>query len=282
LSLVVAVAAVLASSGRGSAQAKRIAWHATLNEALAAAKKSNKLVMLSLHTEWCTWCQKLTAETWPAEVVVAKSASFECVQVNPEKTEVSDRYNNGEFPRILFLTAAGDVARVTAGFLPPDGFVQEMEQAQESAKKLREAQELERKLAETPGDRSLPARAGGLYLQIGNQKRALELLKPVYDHLSELDEKLRGDAAADYGTALLMDEQFEPAAAALLQFTKQFPAHQRIWQGRFALGFALANLDKLAEARDQWKLVAEGDPHGPYAERARGLVERVNEELKPK
>lgn len=330
-----------------------IAWHDTLDDALTAARKSDELVMLSLYTPACTWCQELRNVTWPADGVVAKSAEFECVQADPELQPATARYSNGEFPRILFLTSGGEVVHEVPGFMPPEPFAGQMDRALECARKLKQAVELERQAAESPGDLALARRAAKLYLEVhlDHARKAVALLGPVYEKIDALDEAERPEAALDYGVALLMDGQYEKAkevigetldrytdpglaqraaklylefdlpdlAAAVLgplyekldglngelqpdvafdygiaqvmlgeldaaetvlrASIATYPDHRRVWQARFALGLVLARTEKLAEARGQWEKVVEGDPEGPFAERARTFVEQVNQEL---
>jgi len=260
------------------AAAEGIAWHASLKEALDAARESGRMVMLSQHTEWCHWCQELARTTWPAKGVIAKSAEFECVQVDPEKEPLDDRYKAEAFPTILFLTPEGEIADVVEGYLPPEEFVKAMDGAKEGAKRLAEIKELEEKLAETPDDRALAARLARLQLQAGRTKRGLELLKPLYEALAELDESMGGDVALDYGAALVLDAQFEAAEGVLNGFVSKFPGHKRAVEARLALGVALANLGKLKEAREQWQKVIDTDPQGQLAEQARSLIQRADDE----
>ncbi len=330
-----------------------IAWHDTLDDALTAASKSDKLVMLSLYTPLCDACTKLREVTWPAELVVAKSAEFECIQQDPEGKPAYERYDNGIFPRILFLTAAGEIVHEVPGFIPPEPFVEQMDRAHEGARKLQQAIDLEKRAAESPDDLALAHRAAKLYLEVhfDHAKKAVALLGPLYEKIDALDEGQRSEVAFDYGVALLADRQYgkakgvigetldkyddptlahragklylesgfpdlaaavlgplyekveeldeqlraevpfdygialvlldelEQAVTVLRAAAEKHPDHRRTPQGRFALGLALANLDKLAEAREQWEKVVESDPEGPFAERARNFIEQVNQQL---
>jgi len=351
--VVAAALAALAFASSAGAQAEGIAWHASLDEALEAAGKSEKLVMLSLYTPMCDWCNELRKVTWPAEVVVVKSAEFECIQADPTGQPAYDPYNNGEFPRILFLTADGAVVHEVPGYMPPEPFAEEMAGAQEHARKLREARELEGQFAEKPDDLALASRAAKLYLEVhtDHAETAVRLLKPVYEDIGKLEQDLRPQAALDYGAALLMagqqgqaetviaetlkqypdpalahragklyldldladlaaavlgplyarlgeleeelrpsilidygiallvGDELEKGEAILQELIGKYPEHPRVWHGRFALGIALANLGKLAEAREQWQMVVEGDPEGPFTERASTFIEQVSREL---
>jgi thioredoxin-related protein len=335
------------------AAADGIAWHDSLDDATKAARESGKLVMLNLYTPMCGWCAELRKVTWPADEVVAKSAEFECVQADPTGQAAYDSYNNGSFPRILFLTPDGEIVHEVPGFVPPEPFVGEMDRAQKGARKLEQAKKLDEQAAGTPDDPSLAhqaakaylevhpshaaeavrllepvyahldkldeaqrpeasldygvalllanqaekaetviaetleryhdpelaLRAGKLYLEFQRPDLAAPALKPLYGRLAEIDEELRPEVAFDYGIALLLLDELEESAKVLESAVAAHPDHSRVWQGRFVFGLALANLDKLAEAREQWEKVAEGDPDGPFAERARNFIEQIDQRL---
>jgi len=236
--------------------AEGIKWHTSLEEAVKASEESGKLVMLTLHTEWCGFCTKLEQETWPAEAVIAKSADFECASVDPEKTEVSDSYDDGSYPRTLFIRSDGEVVSVIPGFLPPEDFVAEMSQATENAGKLAEAEELAKGLAKPEDDLPHAFKIGALYAAIGRTKDALLWLTPAYEGREALPEADRGEVALAYGLRLAADLQHEKCLSVLQPFIEAHPAHERAREARFTVGLAFAKTDKLTEARDVWQALA--------------------------
>lgn len=272
---VVTVVAVTSLPGQG----KGITWYGSLDEALEAAKESKKLVMLNLHTEWCGWCRELEDKTFPDEGVIEKSKEFECAQVDPEKTEVKDEYDDGSYPRTVFLNAEGEVVHVLPGYAAPEAFMAETERAKENAKKLEEAKVLEAKFAENPEDYAAASGAGTLLLEIGQAKRAVPLLKAAAENVDKLEEGARADAVADCGVALLQDSQWETALKVFKKAVETYGEHERIWEMRFALGLCYANLDKLVEARTQWQKVADGAEEGNLGRQAKDYVERVDQML---
>ncbi len=256
-----------------------IAWHESLEAALEAAEESDKLVMLSLHTEWCHWCHELEKQTWPDAHVIEESSAFECVQVDPEKVDTDEKYDNGSYPRILFINAAGDVVYEIGGFAPPDAFIGEMKKANIGAVQLEEAKQLAAEFEADPQDYNAASKAGHLYLEAGHTKEAIALLTPAYECIEMVAKKSQPETAFDYGVALLTDRQFEEAIEIFSGATETYPKHGRCWEGRFALGICYANLDKLEEARDEWKAVAASNKAGSFKDRAAELVGRVNDML---
>jgi thioredoxin-related protein len=278
--VAVAVASALVIVAATSGAAEGIKWHESLDEALKASAKSGKLVMLTLHTEWCGWCHKLQEETWPADAVIAKSADFECVAVDPEKTQVSEEYNNGSYPRTLFLRSDGAIVSEIGGFLPPEEFVAQMGLAAENLKKLAEAEAIEKRVAKPEDDLPSALRAGTLYAEIGQPKKALEWLRPVYEHAAELADDQRAEATVAYGTALATDRQYEKAVPVLQEVAEKYPTHPRAREVRFALGLVLAQTGKVAEARAVWQKLVDEKPDDDVGQASAHNVQIADQVLK--
>ena len=275
---IVATLAALLSAGAAKA-ADGIEWHASLDEALKASQASGKLVMLTLRTDWCTVCQQLAEESWPAEAVVKKSTEFECVKVDPEKVPVPVGYDTGEYPHILFLAADGEIVRDIGGFWPPDELVKEMTHAQEDLPKLREAQEIERKVAKPEDDLAQAFRAGVLYAELGKAKKAIEWLKPVYEHPDALKTEDRPELSLAYGSSLVMDLQYESALPILRELVEKHPDYKRAREARFSLGVALLKTDHPAEARDIWAKLADESREDWFGQAAAHNVKVLDEML---
>jgi len=278
-SFVAAAVVLTLASTAVPGQDAAIAWYESLEAAIEAAQESDKLVMLSLHTEWCHWCHELEKQTWPDANVIEESKAFECVQVDPEKVDTDEKYDDGSYPRILFINAAGDIVYEIGGFAPPEAFIGEMKKANKGAVQLEEAKRLAAAFEADPQDYDAAFEAGHLYLEVGHTKDAIALLTPAYECIEMVAKKSQPETAFDYGAALLTDRQFEEAIEVFSGATDKYPKHERHWEGRFALGICYANLDKLVEARDEWKVVAASDKAGSYRDRAAELVGRVNEML---
>jgi tetratricopeptide (TPR) repeat protein len=277
-SLAVALGVATAFPSCGAA-AEGISWHRTLQAALTASEGSGKPILLALETEWCGWCKKLDADTWPAEAVVAKAAEFECAKVDPEKTKGAERYDDGSYPRILFLTAEGDVLKEVGGYLPPEEFVPAMAEAQANIAKAKAIQELEQQVTGPEEDVAKSFQIGLLYSEIGRVKRALEWLKPVWEHQDQIPEEERVRLAMEYGGNLATDLQYEQALPILNGIVEQHADHALAREAWFALGFCQANLDRLVEARESWRKVVAGNAEDAIGRQAADLVERVTQTL---
>lgn len=278
ISNTVVVAAVTTMCSVTSAQG--IVWRTNLDEALKASKDSGKLVMLTLYTDWCGFCDKLKEETWPAPSVIAKATEFECVMVNPEKTEGEDPFDTGEYPRTVFLRFDGEMVNQVRGFLPPEEFVREMARAQENLSKLNAAEEIAKKVARPEDDVALALKAGTLYAEIGRPKDAIRWLAEVYRLLDKLEEHQRPEAAFAYALSLSEDLQYEKAIPVLRQAIKAYPNHQRLREARFVLAICLAETDALAEARELWAKLAAENPDDQIGKASARNVSIVDDILK--
>jgi len=277
---VVLLMLIVASGGlRAAACAEGIQWRQSLDEALQAAKQSGKLVMLTLYTDWCPYCDMLKSRTWPDAAVIAKSAEFECVAVNPEKTKLDGPYDTGEYPHTLFLRADREVVSEVPEYVPPEVLVREMTRAQENLAKLNEAEKIAGTLAKPEDDLASAARVGALYAEIGNAKKAIQWLKPVYEAREKLSDEQRPEAQIAYGVSLSVDLQYEKAVPVLRETIERYPSHPRLREARFALAGALLKTGKASEARDIWRKLVDEKPDDWIGEAAAHNVAIANDML---
>lgn len=103
-------------------------FEGTWDEALAQAKKENKLIFLDVYATWCGPCKKLSALTFPdPEVGNYYNNRFINVKVDGEKGEgltLRQRYGVRGYPTLLFINHKGEVVHRTAGFRDPSRFLE--------------------------------------------------------------------------------------------------------------------------------------------------------------
>lgn len=108
-------------------QAHAINWKYDLQDALKSAKAQHKPIMIDFYTDWCGWCKKLDSDTYSDPKVNAASGKFICVKINAEKEPaLAGKYGVSGYPTIIFLDSNGNVIRKIPGYLPPDGFLANM------------------------------------------------------------------------------------------------------------------------------------------------------------
>jgi thiol-disulfide isomerase/thioredoxin len=111
---LLALAIVLATASPGRAahdwNDAQIAWK-PYDQALDAAKREKKPVLLVFYTEWCPHCANYS-QVFHDPKVVEKSKRFEMVRLDKdENAELSKKYApDGEYiPRTYFLSPGGEL-----------------------------------------------------------------------------------------------------------------------------------------------------------------------------
>lgn len=117
-----------------SAQFKEVLFEkGSFDEALAKARKENKLVFLDTYTSWCSACKWMDRTTFKEErVAVFFNARFVNVKIDTEKgegIEIKKRYPGiTTYPTYFILDAQGrELHRIAGGGLP-DEFIEKVKQ----------------------------------------------------------------------------------------------------------------------------------------------------------
>lgn len=123
----VLTALLLSIGGTGRADVR---WRTSLSAALSEAKKTNRLVMVDFYTDWCGYCKKLEAETYPDPQVSQLLGQVVPVKLNAEKEgmQAARTYRVTGFPTLLFMNSEGRVENRIGGFLPAPQFAQALQQ----------------------------------------------------------------------------------------------------------------------------------------------------------
>jgi len=110
-----------------------INWKKTYPAASAASKASGKLIMIDFYTDWCGWCKKLDADTYPAPEVVKQADNFISVKLNAEKDtdgiRLAKKFGINGYPTILFLDSNENLAYKVVGYSVPSEFSKSMQRA---------------------------------------------------------------------------------------------------------------------------------------------------------
>jgi tetratricopeptide (TPR) repeat protein len=112
----------------GAAQAAT--FYKKADEALAAAKASNKLIFVDFFAEWCTWCHRFDREIVPSEVFQNATKDMILLRVDTEDrgegTAFARKYNISRLPTFVVLTPQSSIAAIIQGYAPAPDFVQRM------------------------------------------------------------------------------------------------------------------------------------------------------------
>jgi uncharacterized protein YyaL (SSP411 family) len=88
-----------------------IDWEPWGEAAFARARAENKPVLLTIGATWCHWCHVMDAGTWAHPAIAGLVAErFVPVRVDTDqRPDVNERYNQGGWPTVAVLDAAGEV-----------------------------------------------------------------------------------------------------------------------------------------------------------------------------
>jgi thiol:disulfide interchange protein DsbD len=102
-------------------------------QALAAAFKSGRPVIMDFSASWCLPCHELDRSTFTHREVIDLSRQFAMFKVDmtydsPEARALRHRFQVTGVPEVLFFTPAGEEVRMArvVGFVPPEPFVERM------------------------------------------------------------------------------------------------------------------------------------------------------------
>jgi thioredoxin 1 len=98
-------------------------FNGTFKEALAKAKKENKMVMMDCYTTWCGPCKMLKKQVFvDKKLGDYMNAKYVCVAMdyeNGEGPEIAQKYPVEGYPTLYFMDSAGKVKKTMVG-VPPN------------------------------------------------------------------------------------------------------------------------------------------------------------------
>lgn len=130
--LILPLIATVLVLGNCSTESPTFPWvQGGYDDALTKAKSDNdKLVMVEFSTEWCSWCKRLDAQTWPdPQVIEVARQHLVPVEIDAEKgdgIELAKKFRIGGYPTMVFLNAEGEEVDRIPGYLPAEDMVGEL------------------------------------------------------------------------------------------------------------------------------------------------------------
>lgn len=110
-------------------------WHDDPEEALRAAKTSDRDVLVDLYAEWCHWCDRLDEEVFSREAFRERLAEdYVFLRVDAEREvglELRRRFRIRSLPTTLLMTPQRvEIGRIE-GFFPLSPFLEQIEDREE-------------------------------------------------------------------------------------------------------------------------------------------------------
>ncbi len=114
-------------------------WRATLGDAISAAKKQDKIIMVFVESNNCRWCKKMKSTTFINPKVVQRLLQVEVVKViRDDYDTLQDFPSIRGVPTIFFITPDKKIVGQIVGYVEPVDFLSYLDDAQAKAKKLKE------------------------------------------------------------------------------------------------------------------------------------------------
>lgn len=130
------LAAILGGSMSTADLKSGFEWR-NVNDALEAAPKQNRKIILDVYTDWCGWCKRMDKDTYADSAVAAYIGEhYIASKMNPEK-EGKVKFDNREFtqaefgaameirgyPATAFFNEKGELLTVVGGYIKPKEFL---------------------------------------------------------------------------------------------------------------------------------------------------------------
>jgi thiol-disulfide isomerase/thioredoxin len=169
-----AALALLLASCSALAQEK-MDWKKDHGAALGDAKKDGRYIIVHFTGPDCPWCEKMDQETYAdPDIVGYSNKTFVNVSLRKDQDkELAERYKVGPIPVTFLLSSEGERLTTLLGYLPAEEYKQTLEAALVTHRRILE---LEARLKAAPEDLGLLTRASDLYEELGNGRRAAEIL----------------------------------------------------------------------------------------------------------
>ena len=107
-----------------------IVWESDMPSALERARNEGKPVLVNFYADWCVWCKRLETTTLKdakvASVLQNKVVPLS-LNVEGDGKELSNEYEVDGLPTIIVLDAAGRELGRIPGYMPPDSFLERVE-----------------------------------------------------------------------------------------------------------------------------------------------------------
>lgn len=155
------------------------------DEIKSLAKQQNKLIFLDAYTDWCGWCKVMDKETFTnKEVIDFVNKNFIPVKYEMETgfgQTLAMKYRVRGFPTQLFFKPDGKLIYVSAGYRPPDSFIELLKTA------LNPEKHYDLKGVSNNFDSELPLLFKGAFAKNGSDEKKFPTTEETVAYLDKQD-----------------------------------------------------------------------------------------------
>jgi|688.fasta_scaffold39530_8 uncharacterized protein YyaL (SSP411 family) len=102
------VFALLTFSAVSFKPAEELKWYG-FNEGYELSKKTGKIMLVDVYTDWCGWCKRMDRDTYAkSEIIQAINKNYIPIKFNPEIEGVSYNFEGNTYTGMQLLSVIGN------------------------------------------------------------------------------------------------------------------------------------------------------------------------------
>lgn len=275
-----ALAAILFSLAAEAAPPAREAWLDDLETARQKARREDKLLLVDLWADWCTWCKRLDEQVFTSEAFREYAEGHVLLRVDTEDeaegTRLQETFGVAALPTTLILSHELVKVGELQGFAPAQQYIQNLELEKALYWSLLRAYE---DVDGGTSSETLETLADELHSRRDGQRAAT-----LYERLLGREERNAEEEAWNryyYADSLRLAGSVQAAREALAKARAAARAvdNEELLELADLLVYRLArDAGACSEAKDALESYLAAHPQGIHGDAARAALERLNTE----
>jgi thioredoxin-like negative regulator of GroEL len=255
-----------------------ILWYTTTVKAFDEAREGEKPVLTFLYTDWCGYCRQMDSTTFTDSSVIEELGDRVIwLRLNAETDEegvrLARKFQVSGYPTLLLLDPEGDEIDRLQGFMPPERFLQSVDESIVSAESFAEAQEL---IETDPENAEARYALAEHYLRRSMFADAVPHLTKVIE-LDPANQFGNTDASLYYlAESLTETRSFEAAIEKLETLQYRFPESHFASEAELMKAEILLFSGKKSEARLLLAQFVDNNPDHVAAEQIREFLDETS------
>lgn len=247
------VAAVIFVAGCGEKQetpvSSEIEFVTDYDSALVIAQAKNQKILLDFYTDWCYWCKVLDSATYSDPAVIEFSNTMVFAKVNAEvDTNLAKEYAIQGYPTLVLMEADGTEIDRIGGYLPPDEFLEEINNYLQGIGTLADYQ----RRAESEPSAEVYYALGDKYQGRGMFDKAAEYFGKVYEIDPENVDGHTHDAMLALGEVYSRQEKYDEAIAHYKDMMVKFEGTEAADNAFLSIGEVYLSSEEYEKANAQF------------------------------